>query len=108
MARVSHAGVFAAAAGAVLLARAVPLAQEPFLFVMSVVDESGRPVRDLKRDEIVVTENGVAAEITKVEPVEVPVQLTVAVDNGPLSVDALAHYRTGRPDWCGRCRAISR
>jgi hypothetical protein len=24
-----------------------------------------------------------------------PVALTIAVDNGPLSVDALAHYRTG-------------
>ena len=29
---------------------------------------SGRPVRDLKRDEIVVSENGVEAEIEKVEP----------------------------------------
>jgi hypothetical protein len=68
---------------------------EAFSFVISVLDESGRPVRDLAREEIVLTENGVAAEIVKVEPFTMPVQVTVAVDNGPLSADALAHYRTG-------------
>ena len=81
---------------AALLAQAVPLAQgEPYAFVMSVTDQSGRPVSDLARDEIVVTENGVAAEIMSVRPFRMPVALTIAVDNGPLSVDALAHYRTG-------------
>jgi len=86
----------AAAAVAAFLAPAVPFAQDaPFSFVISVTDESGRPVRDLKRDEIVVTENGVEAEIAKVEPFEMPVQLTLAVDNGPLSTEALSHYRTG-------------
>ena len=81
---------------AAFLAQAVPLAQdEPFSFVISVIDQNGRPVRDLKRDEIVVSENGVEAEIEKVEPFVMPVALTIAVDNGPLSADALAHYRTG-------------
>jgi len=96
MTRRHHAGVFAAAAMAALLAPAVPLAQDaPFSFVIAVSDENGRPVRDLKRDEIVVSENGVEAEIEKVEPFVMPVALTIAIDNGPLSVDALAHYRTG-------------
>ena len=84
------------AALAALLAQAVPLAQgEQYAFVMSVTDQSGRPVSDLGRDEIVVTENGVATEIVSVRPFRMPVALTIAVDNGPLSVDALAHYRTG-------------
>ncbi|HEV8392733.1 MAG TPA: hypothetical protein VGQ37_00605 [Vicinamibacterales bacterium] len=79
-----------------LLAQAFPLAQdEPFSFIISVLDQSGRPVRDLERNEIVVSENGVEAEIEKVEPFTMPVALTIAVDNGPLSADALAHYRTG-------------
>jgi hypothetical protein len=97
MARSRLSGSLAAAAAvAAFLAQAVLLAQdEPFVFIMSVADENGRPVRDLSRDEIVVTENGVAAEIVKVEPFEMPVELTVAVDNGPLSADALSHYRTG-------------
>lgn len=64
-------------------------------FVISVIDQSGRPVSDLTRDEIVLTENGVASEIVRVQPFEMPLALTVAVDNGPLSIDALAHYRTG-------------
>jgi hypothetical protein len=85
-----------AAAVAAVLAQAVPFAQgEPYSFIISVLDQSGRPVRDLKRDEIVVTENGIEAEVEKIEPFVMPVALTIAVDNGPLSADALAHYRTG-------------
>jgi len=96
MARSRRARFFAAAAVVAFLAPAAPLAQDsPFSFVISVTDQNGQPVRDLKRDEIVVTENGVEAEIAKVEPFAMPVALTIAVDNGPLSADALAHYRTG-------------
>ena len=84
------------AALAALLAQAVPLAQdEPYQFVIAVSGQDGRPVRDLARDEIVLTENGVPAEIVNVRPFQMPVAVTIAVDNGPLSVDALAHYRTG-------------
>src|SRR5687767_1903113 len=102
MPRPRHAGFLSwlraclAAAVAAFLAQAVPLAQdEPFSFIIAVSDQSGRPVRDLTRDEIVVTENGVEAEIEKIEPFVMPVALTIAVDNGPLSADALAHYRAG-------------
>jgi hypothetical protein len=96
MARRHHAGFVAAAAVAACLTQAVPVAQdEPYSFIISVSDQSGRPVRDLSRDEIVLTENGIAAEIVKVEPFVMPVALTIAVDNGPLSADALAHYRAG-------------
>jgi hypothetical protein len=66
-----------------------------FQFVVSVLDPNGRPVSDLTRDEIILTENGIADEIVKVEPFAVPVELTVAVDNGPLSADSLGHYRNG-------------
>ena len=88
--------VAALALTATLAAAALLVAQDDaFTFVISVLDANGRPVRDLQRDEIVLTENGVAAEVVKVEPFIMPVELTVAVDNGPLSTDALAHYRTG-------------
>jgi hypothetical protein len=66
-----------------------------FQFVVSVVDQNGRPVSDLTRDEIILTEDGIADEIVKVEPFAVPIELTVAVDNGPLSADSLVHYRNG-------------
>ena len=83
---------------AAMLLAAVTLVQtqdERYSFIIAVSDQDGRPVRDLKREEIVLTENGVAAEVVSVRPFEMPVALTIAVDNGPLSADALAHYRTG-------------
>jgi hypothetical protein len=97
MARHTIAHLFAAAVFVAMLGSAAALfAQgDAFQFVVAVMDDRGRPVGDLTRDEIILTENGAAAEIVKVEPFAVPVQLTVAVDNGPLSGDALAHYRAG-------------
>ena len=68
---------------------------ERFQFIVAVSDKQGRPVADIRRTEILMSENGVAHDIIKVEPYPVPVKLTLAVDNGPLSVDALGHYRTG-------------
>jgi hypothetical protein len=83
-------------AAVVLASVTLVLAQdENVTFIISVADQSGRPVGDLTRDEVVFSENGVAGEIIKVQPFEMPVALTIAVDNGPLSTDALAHYRTG-------------
>lgn len=75
--------------------RALLRAQEPYRFVVSVVDAQGRAVTDLERDEILMFENGVANEILAVESFPIPVAVTIAVDNGPLSRDALSHYRSG-------------
>jgi hypothetical protein len=90
IARVLGAVVTAALLVSTLLAQG-----DAFQFVVSVVDQSGKPVSDLTRDEIILTENGIADEIVKVEPFAVPVEVTVAVDNGPLSADSLVHYRNG-------------
>lgn len=83
-------------AAALLAPMALVLAQdENAQFILAVADQDGRPVGDLTRNEIVITENGATAEIVRVQPFPMPVALTIAVDNGPLSADALAHYRTG-------------
>jgi hypothetical protein len=66
-----------------------------FQFIISVADAKGRPVTDLTRDDILMSEQGIEHDIIRVEPFHVPVKLTIAVDNGPLSRDALAHYRSG-------------
>ena len=55
----------------------------------------GRPITDLARTDVLMSEEGVANEIVKVEPFRLPVTVTLAVDNGPLSRDALSHYRGG-------------
>ena len=74
---------------------AVAGGQELFQFVISASDAKGRPVTDLRREEVLMTENGAATEIVKLEPFRLPVELTIAVDNGPLSRDSLSHYRFG-------------
>ena len=68
---------------------------EEFQFVIAVSNKLGQPVSDLRRDEVLMSENGIAHEIIKVEAYPVPVRVTLAVDNGPLSGDALGHYRSG-------------
>ena len=88
--------VTAAAAMATILVASPSLwAQAQFQFVVSATDAQGTPVTDVTTAEVLMSENSVANQIVKVEPYRVPVKLTLAVDNGPTSNDALAHYRTG-------------
>jgi hypothetical protein len=95
MARRTYARFLAAVLIMALLAPVILAQGEDFQFIASVLDERGRPVTDLRREEIVFTENGVEADVVRVQPFAMPVQLTIAVDNGPVSADFLAHYRTG-------------
>jgi hypothetical protein len=87
----------AAAAVIVLALCDVPGAQAPqtFQFAVSATDPSGAPVTDLKPEDVVMSENGVQQQVVKVEPLTVPLKLTLAVDNGMDSSDALVHYRSG-------------
>ena len=70
-------------------------APQTFQFAVSASDASGAPVTDLKPDEVVMTENGVRQQVVKLEPLSVPIKLTLAIDNGVDSTDALVHYRAG-------------
>jgi hypothetical protein len=72
-------------------------AQTPqvFQFVVSASDADGKPVPDLGPDDIVMSENDVRQTVAKVEPLAVPIKVTIAVDNGLESSDAIAHYRIG-------------
>lgn len=66
-----------------------------FQFVVSATNVDGVPVGDLVADDIVMSENGVRQTVAKIEPVSIPIKLTIAVDNGLESSDAIAHYRVG-------------
>ena len=68
---------------------------QTFQFAVSATDASGTPVKDLKPEDVVMSENGVRQQVVKVEPLSVPVKLTLAIDNGVDSTDALVHYRSG-------------
>ena len=84
------------ALGALAVGLAIPLgAQTQFQFMISATDAKGVPVTDVTPADVLMTENGAPNEIVKVEPFKMPVKLTIAVDNGPSSADAIAHYRTG-------------
>ena len=66
-----------------------------FQFAVSATNAAGASVTDLKPDEVVMTENGVRQPVAKLEPLSVPIKLTLAIDNGVDSTDALVHYRAG-------------
>jgi hypothetical protein len=70
-------------------------AQSTFQFVVSATDSSGAPVTDLRAEDVVMTENGVRQKVVKVEPVAIPIKLTIAVDNSTDSADAIEHFRAG-------------
>src|SRR5215467_6003439 len=72
-------------------------AQTPqvFQFYVSATNADGMPVKDLRPDDVIMSENGVRQTVAKVEPVSVPIKVTITVDNGLESADAIAHYRVG-------------
>jgi len=72
-------------------------AQTPqvFQFYISATNADGMPVKDLSPDDVIMSENGVRQTVAKVEPVAVPIKVTITVDNGLESADAIAHYRVG-------------
>jgi hypothetical protein len=70
-------------------------APQVFQFVVSASDASGMPVTDLRPEDVVMSENGVSQPVIKLEPLAIPMKLTIAVDNGVETADVLAHYRTG-------------
>jgi hypothetical protein len=73
-------------------------AQTLFQFFVSATDASGAPITDLRAGDVIMSEDGVSQPVVKVEPLSVPVKLTIAVDNGLESGDAIEYYRSGLKD----------
>jgi hypothetical protein len=85
-------------AAALALATTLVAQSNAFQFVIAVSDGAGNPVIDITSRDVVMSEDGLPADVVKVEPFRMPVALTIGVDNGPLSADSLGHYRTGLTD----------
>jgi len=84
------------AVGLLALSSTVLLGQpNQFQFALAAMDASGTPVTDIKVEDVVYTEKGQKGTIQKVEPFPIPLKLTISVDNGKESVEALSHYRSG-------------
>jgi hypothetical protein len=77
--------------GATVLAQAAQV----FEFFVGAADAAGKPVTDLRPEDVVMSENGVRQQVVKVEPQPVPIKLTIAVDNSQDSAESLSHYRAG-------------
>jgi hypothetical protein len=80
-------------ASGVIYAQQVPPNQ--LLVFISAIDANGAPLTDLKPEEVAMTENGVAGKVASLDRYNLPIKLTIAVDNGQESTTALAAMRTG-------------
>jgi hypothetical protein len=82
-----------------LIASGVVYAQQvkpnQLLVFISAVDASGTPVTDLKPEEVAFTENGAPGTVVSLDRHQLPVKLTLAIDNGRDSTTALTSMRTG-------------
>lgn len=89
------------ALGAVLIASSLLAAQQNQLqpnqlqAFISAVDANGGPVTDLKPEEIAMTENGAPGKIVSLDRFNLPIKLTIVIDNGKDSQTALSSVREG-------------
>jgi hypothetical protein len=65
------------------------------LVFISAVDASGAPVTDLKPEEIAYTESGAPGKVASLDRHQLPIKLTLAIDNGKESVPALPTVKEG-------------
>ena len=81
-----------AIAGALAAAPALR-AQQAIQVFFSAVDGDGKPVSDLRAEELNIAVDGAPCKTTKFEEINWPVKLTLMVDNGPVHSDALRQLR---------------
>ena len=62
---------------------------------LRVVDMLGTSVTDLRPEEITVREDGVARELVDVRLANLPMKLTILVDNGEVMNNRFMHFRDG-------------
>jgi hypothetical protein len=78
---------------------ATVVAQQQFVFFLSVTTDGGQRVTDIRSEDVVVAEAGRAASVVRMVPVNWPVKVTVLVDNGFGTSPLLLHYRNGLKDF---------
>ena len=70
-------------------------AQGPVTLYVSAIDANGATVSDIKPEEFSYKEAGQAGKIVSMEKFSLPMKVTIGVDNGPDSSQALSAYRQG-------------
>ncbi|HEX5107797.1 MAG TPA: hypothetical protein VFV95_05095 [Vicinamibacterales bacterium] len=81
---------------AALSTLAVAAQDNQFQVFLAVTEAaSGKPVVDLKPEDISMSESGMPGKVVTLERYNLPVKLTLAIDNGPDTDRAVEFYRTG-------------
>lgn len=68
-------------------------AQQSIQLFLSAVDGDGKPVTDLRAEDVAISVDGSVCTQTRFEEINWPVKLTLMVDNGPVHNDALRQLR---------------
>jgi len=93
---VRHRQVFVSVLVAGLLAVcAAVYTQEQSAIYLLAIDQKGAPLLDLKASDIAIKEDLGPSQIVSLQRFGWPLKVTVLVDNGPRTSDALVHYRAG-------------
>ena len=71
------------------------LGQEQSAIYLLAVDAKGKPLLDLQASEIAIKEDVGPSTIVNVQRFGLPLKVTVLVDNGLRTSDALVHFRSG-------------
>ena len=86
--------VLTASLASLPVGEAVVHAQQPIQLFLSAVDNDGKPVTDLKAEEVLIQVDGADCMTTRFEAIDWPTKLTVMVDNSPVFNDALRQLLT--------------
>ena len=70
-------------------------AQEQFAIYLFAVDQKGIPILELTSADLAIKEDVGMSSVVSVRRSGWPLKVTVLLDNGPRTGDALVHYRTG-------------
>ena len=92
-ARRGFALLLAASLTGLPVGRVVVHAQAPIQLFLSAVDNDGKPVTDLKSEEVNIQVDGADCETIRFEAIDWPTKLTIMVDNSPVFNDALRQLR---------------
>lgn len=85
---------FAVACTVVALVLGVNAQNQSAVYLLAL-DDKGLPILDIKRDEIGIKEDAGRGTVVSVSRFGWPLKLTVLIDNGPGTADALVHLRNG-------------
>ena len=70
-------------------------AQEQSVVYLFAIDDTGTPLLEIQPEDLVIREDVGPSRIVSVRRFGLPLRVTVLLDNGSRTADALVHYRTG-------------